>query len=171
VTMKNKLMLALCVLFLSSAAFAAEKKVVIVNMQGAIIQTEAAKKQLMALDADAEYAAMKAKFESLRADLVNLDKDAKTNGMTWTEQQKADHRKKVEYKTADLKLAAEKLKAEQNAVVKRIMQEQFEAAKTALNDLVASESIGLVLDAGSALYVSPDYDITAKITAKLDKAK
>nr|WP_243748740.1 OmpH family outer membrane protein [Pseudomaricurvus alcaniphilus] len=156
-------------LTLSAGAFAAQSKVVVVNMQAAIIQTEAAKKQLMALDADADFAALRAKFESLRADLVNLDKDAQTNGMTWSEERRADHRKKVEYISADLKLAAEKLKAERNGVVKRIMQDQGELAKEALNDVVSAGNIGLVLDSSVAYFATPDYDITAKITEKLNK--
>ncbi|NIB39845.1 OmpH family outer membrane protein [Pseudomaricurvus alkylphenolicus] len=166
----KKLSLALVAMVFSVAA-SAQGKVVIVNLQAAIIQTEAAKKSLQALDADADFAAMKAKFESLRADLVNLDKDAKTNGMTWSVEQKADHRKKVEYKSADLKLAAEKLKAERNAVVKRIMQEQGRKAQEVLNELVTSEDIGLVLDASVAHFANASYDITGKVTDKLNKAK
>lgn len=165
----KKLSVALIALFLSMGALAASSKVVVVNMQAAILQTEVAKKQLMALDANPDFAAMKAKYDSLRADLVNMDKDAQTNGMTWTNEQKMEHRKKAEYKNADLKLAVEKLKAEQNAVMKRIMQEQLEKAKAALNELVVAEGIGLVLDSGSALFATPDYDITAKITEKLNK--
>ena len=166
----KKITIALVAFLFSMGAMAASK-VVIVNMQAAIIQTDAAKKQLRALEANADFAAMKAKYDSLRADLANMEKDAQTNGMTWSNEQKLEYRKKVEYINADLKLAVEKLKAEQNAVMKRIMQEQLEKAKGALNELVVAENIGLVLDAGSALYVTPDYDITAKITEKLNKSK
>jgi len=124
---------------------------------------------LQALDADAEFSQMKAKFEGLRSDLMSLDKNAKTNGMTWSNEQKIDHRKKVEYKSADLKLAAEKLKAERNAVVKKIMQELGPKAKAALNEVVTAEGLGLVLDSSVAYWASANYDITAKVTAKLNK--
>ena len=167
--MKN-IALGLIALMLTATA-SAQGKMVIVNLQQAIIQTDTAQKKMQALNANADFAAMKAKFESLRSDLVSLDKDAKTNGMTWSAEQVAEHRKKVEYKSADLKLAAEKLKAEQNAVVKQIMQELAPAAKEALNEVVKAENIGLVLDAstGVAVYATVDYDITAKLTEKLNK--
>ena len=169
VTIK-KIAIGLMALLFAAGASAAGK-VAVVNIQQAIIQTEAAQKKIQALNANADFAAMKAKFESLQADLVALDKDAKTNGMTWTDEQKTDHVKKVEYKKADLKLVAEKLKAEQNTIVKQIMQEQLAAAREALSQLVNEESIGLVLDAstGVAVYATQEYDITAKLTEKMNK--
>ncbi len=166
--MMKKISIALVALVFSAVA-AAEGKVVVFNMQAAIIQTDAAKKSLLALDADAEFSQMKAKFEGLRSDLMSLDKNAKTNGMTWSNEQKVDHRKKVEYKSADLKLAAEKLKAERNAVVKKIMQELGPKAKAALNEVVTAEGLGLVLDSSVAYWANASYDITAKVTAKLNK--
>ncbi len=166
--MMKKVSIALAALMFSSVAMA-EGKVVVFNMQAAIIQTDAAKKSLQALDADADFSQMKAKFEALRSDLMNLDKDAKTNGMTWSNEQKIEHRKKVEYKSADLKLAAEKLKKERNAVVQKIMQELGGKAKTALNEVVTAEGLGLVLDSSIAYWANADHDITAKVTAKLNK--
>ena len=168
--MMKKISVALIALVMSGLA-AADGKVVIFNMQAAIIQTDAAKKSLQALDADAEFSQMKAKFEGLRADLLSLDKDAKTNSVTWSNEQKAEHRKKVEYKSADLKLAAEKLKAERNAVVQKIMQELGPKAKKALNEVVTAEGLGLVLDSSVAYWANGSYDITAKVTEKLNKQK
>lgn len=166
--MMKKISVALAALVFSTVAMA-EGKVVVFNMQAAIIQTDAAKKSLQALDADADFSQMKAKFEALRSDLMNLDKDAKTNGVTWSNEQKLEHRKKVEYKSADLKLAAEKLKKERNAVVQKIMQELGPKAKTALNEVVTAEGLGLVLDSSVAYWANADHDITAKVTAKLNK--
>ena len=168
--MMKKVSVALVALMMSGLAIA-DGKVVVFNMQAAIIQTDAAKKSLQALDADAEFSQMKAKFEGLRADLLSLDKDAKTNSVTWSNEQKAEHRKKVEYKSADIKLAAEKLKAERNAVVQRIMQELGPKAKAALNEVVTAEGLGLVLDSSVAYWANASYDITAKVTDKLNKQK
>jgi len=170
VGMMKKISMVLAALMFSAGALA-EGKVVVFNMQAAIIQTEAAKKSLQALDADPEFAQMKAKFEGLRADLMSLDKDAQTNGMTWSPEKKAEHRKKVEYKSADLKLAAEKLKAERNAVVKKIMQEHGKKAQEAMNQVVTAEGLGLVLDSSVAYFADAKHDITAKVTEKLNKRK
>ncbi len=164
--MKRITLVLLAVVF--SATAAASSKVVVFNMQAAILQTDVAKKRLSALEADAEYAALRGKFESLRAELEALQKDAEKNGMVWTQEQQAAHRKKVEYKSADFKLAVEKLKAERNAVMQQIMQEQGEKAKAVLKELVTAESVGLVLDSSVAYWADAEHDITAKVTAKLN---
>lgn len=160
--------IALAAMLVSSLA-AAQGKVVVFNMQAALMKTNTAEQKLKALESNAEFASMKSKFESLRAELIALDQDAKTNNLTWSAEQKADHRKKVEYKSADLKLAAEKLKAERNAVVQNIAKELGPKAKEALDSLVKDENIGLVLDSSVAYFATAEYDITAKVTSRLNK--
>lgn len=164
----------LCVALLAalfSVVAVAETKVVIFNPQAAIMNTQIAKRQLDALEANADYAATKAKFESLRVELGNLEKDAQAKGMTWSDEQKADYRKKMEYKSADLKLAVEKLKAEKTAVMKQVMQALVPKAQTALKEIVDGEGIGLVLDSSVAHFATPATDITAKVTDKINKAQ
>ncbi|WP_243760229.1 OmpH family outer membrane protein [Pseudomaricurvus hydrocarbonicus] len=167
--MKN-ISVALLALVFSVAAVAADK-VAVINMQAAIMQTKSAQKSLQTLEANADYAAMKAEFESLRADMISLNKNAQKNSVTWTDKQKAEHRKQMEYKAADMKLIEQKLKAESGSVVQSIMQAQGAKAKAALQDLVKEEGIGLLLDSSVAYYADKNYDLTAKLTAKLNKAK
>ena len=155
---------------LSFNAFAADK-VAVFNMQAAIMQTESAQQALKNLDENAEFSALRAKFESLRADLVSMQKDFQTNSMTWNDEQKLDYRKKVEYKQADLKLAGEKLKAEQNVVVQQIMQMHAKNAETALKQVVTAEGVSLVLDSKAAYYAEESADITLKVTDRLNKLK
>lgn len=168
--MFKKVMMIAAAMVLSGIALASDK-VAVFDLQTAILSTEVAKQRVQELQSNAEFAAMQAKFESLRVDLQGLAKDAETNGMTWSQEQQAEHRKKIEYKRADLELAAKKLQAEKNAAVKRIMQELAPKAKTVLNQMITAEGIGLVLDSKVAYYADASFDITAKVTDKLNKAK
>ena len=168
--MFKKVMMTAAAMVLSGAVMAGDK-VAIFDLQGAILNTEVAKQRVKELQSNAEFASMQAKFESLKVDLQGLAKEAETNGMTWSQEQQVEHRKKMEYKRADLELAAKKLQAEQNAAVKRIMQELAPKAKTALNQMITAEGIGLVLDSKVAYYADASFDITAKVTDKLNKAK
>jgi outer membrane protein len=154
-----------------SAAALAEGKIAVFNAQAAIMNTQAAKKALDTLKSNPEFAAMTAKFEALRTDMASLEKNAKTDGMTWTADEKADYRKKVEFKNADMKLVLEKLRAEEQAAVQRLMQDMIPKAKSALNQVVVAEGISVVIDSKSALYADPAHNITAKVTDKLNKAK
>ena len=70
-----------------------------------------------------------------------------------------------------MKLAAEKLKSEKNVLMQKIMAELGPKTKAVLNELVAAENIGLVLDSSAAYYATADFDITSKVTEKLNKAK
>ena len=166
----NLLILGLVALSVSALTFA-QGKVAVFNMQASVMQTNAAQKHIQALETSADFASMKTKFENLRAELIALDKDAKTNQMTWGNDQKIEYKKQVEYKTADLKLAAEKLKSEKNVLMQKIMAELGPKTKTVLNELVAAENIGLVLDSSAAYYATAEFDITSKVTEKLNKSK
>lgn len=166
----KKIAMTAAALVLSGVALASDK-VAVFDLQAAILSTDVAKQRVQELQSNAEFAAMTAKFESLKVDLQGLAKDAETNGMTWSQEQQAEHRKKMEYKRADLELAAKKLQAEKNAAVKRIMQELAPKAKTVLNQMITAEGIGLVLDSKVAYYADASFDITAKVTDKLNKAK
>ncbi len=154
----------------ANLAFAAGK-VAVFDSQAAILNTDFAKKRLTDLQKDPEFSSMRAKFEGLKSDLQSLNKEAETNGMTWSSEQVASHRKKMEYKNADLQLIVKKLQAEESAAVQRIVQELSPKVKTAINEVITSEGIDLLLHSKVAFYVNPNLDITTKITEKLNKAK
>ena len=157
-------------LMLTTTAAAADK-VVVFNAQGAIMATDIAKQRIKDLQASIDFSSMQAKFESLKADLQGLDKEAKTNGMTWSQEQIASHNKKIEYKQADLQLSAKKLQAEQGEAVQNIMKELAPKAQEILKQIITAEGIGLVLDNKAALFANAEFDITAKVTDGLNKAK
>ena len=85
----NLLILGLVALSVSALTFA-QGKVAVFNMQASVMQTNAAQKHIQALETSADFASMKTKFENLRAELIALDKDAKTNQMTWGNDQKIE---------------------------------------------------------------------------------
>ncbi|AFU98261.1 putative outer membrane protein OmpH [Simiduia agarivorans SA1 = DSM 21679] len=167
--MKNAFVLAIALL-VAPVAMAADK-VVVFDLQSAILNTDLAKKRIQEMQANAEFAGLQAKFESLRADLQKMAKDAEKNGVTWNPEQTAEHRKKMEYARADLELVAKKLQAEQKATAQRVLEELGPKAQAALKDVIAADGIGLVLSTQTAYYAEPSLDITAKVTEKLNKAK
>ena len=89
----RKLCAAFLLSILSAVSFA-QGKVVILDVQAAMLGTELAKQNLSKLDKDPEYAAMKAKLDGLVADMKNLQAAAEKDGMTWSAEEQAEHRKK-----------------------------------------------------------------------------
>ena len=165
----KKFVVLLTVAF-SSIAFASGK-IVVLDPQEAILSTNAAKKRIEEFKTNAEFAEMLAKYESLKVDLQGLAKDAEKNGMTWSQEQQADYRKKMEYKRADFELAAKKLQAEEKAAMSRIMQEFAPKVQEALKQIIAAEAIGMVLNSQAVYHVDDAFNITAKVTDKLNKTK
>ncbi len=162
---------AVAALVLVSSSVVAQGKIAVFNPQAAMFNTNIAKQRLTELRAKPEYAAIQAKFESLKVDMQELQKEAKTNGVTWSQEQLAANRKQMEYKRADLELAAKKLQAEEKAAMQRILQELGPKMQTVFNQLVTAEGIGLVLDSKAAHFAEASYDLTAKITDKLNTSK
>ena len=166
----RKLCAAFLLSILSAASFA-QGKVVILDVQAAMLGTELAKQNLTKFDKDPEYAAMKAKLDGLVADMKNLQAAAEKDGMTWSAEEQAEHRKKVEYLRADYELAGKKLQAERQAVMQRVMQDLTPKTRTVLEQLIAADNIGLVLNSQAAIHAAPAFDITQKLTDMLNKAK
>lgn len=149
----------------------AEGKIAVFNLQGAILSTDAAQQQIKEFESKASYADLKANFEQLRVDLQKLNEEAQKNGATWSDERKVEQRKQMEYKRADLELVAKKLQGENQAFVEKILQANAERARTIVQDLIQSEGIGLVLNAESVTYANASYDLTAKITDRLNKSE
>lgn len=164
-------MIAAVVLCLMSAASFAQGKVVILDVQAAMLSTELAKKELAKLDKKPEFASVKAQLDGLVADMQKLQAAAEKDGLTWSQEQQNEHRKKVEYLRADYELAGKKLQAEQQAVMQSVLQTLGPKTRTVLDQLIAAEKIDLVLNSQAAIHASPAYDITAKLTDMLNKAK
>lgn len=77
----------------------------------------------------------------------------------------------MEYKRADLELVAKKLQSENQQLIQQILQANADRARTVIQDIIKSEGIGLVLNAEAVTFADSSYDITSKITDRLNKAK
>jgi outer membrane protein len=166
-----KHMLAFGLLMSAATLSFAATNVVVFNPQAAILRSDTAQKQLEELRGDSDYASMQARLESLKTDLEGLRKESETKGMTWSADQVAEHRKKMESVGSDLQYTAKKMQSEQQSVLERIMQQMQPKVEKALSEVVKEVGADLVLDSQSAFFAAPKADITAKVTEKLNKAK
>jgi outer membrane protein len=156
---------------LLAAPYALAGKVAVLNIESAVLQTEAAKKAEKALQSRADYAALVAKAESLKAEFENLAKEEKTKGETWPADKKQETKKKLKSLNDDYQEAVKKIQGEQQKVVMGIMQEMQPKMKAVIDELVAAEKIDIIVKSQAALWADPAADITPKVTEKLNKAK
>ena len=161
---------AVVALALMAMGASAQDKIAVVDVNAAIFSSNAAKVKLEAFQKNSEYVSLKAKFDSATADLQALGKEWDSKSVTWSAEQKAEHQKKMEYINADRELAARKIKAETQNMQQQVMQEIGPVAEKALQDLVKSEGVSLLLPREAVLWAAADKTLTAKLLDKINAA-
>lgn len=167
--MMNKVLLTLLLTAATQLAFAG--KIVVFDHEEAIMSTNIAQNKIEALKAKPDYARMMAQAESFRADIEALNKEASSKGMTWGAEEKAEHRKKVEYIQADFKLAAQKIQGENQAVVQTIVAEMQPKLEEVLTKYVETNDVDMVLKKQVSYIARPVVDITPIIIDEMNKLK
>lgn len=162
------LFLAVAIAMFSLSAAAAETKIGVVDLGAAIFGSDIAKKRQEELKKGSDYGKLQAKYDSTAADIKALQKDAESKSMTWSDEQKAEYQKKMEYLRADIELTARKLESEvrdlQNSIVKELQPKALEA----LQELVTQEGITVLIRADAVLMAKPEMNLTAKLTERLN---
>lgn len=171
--MKNfKTLIAMTVALVFSGAAMAEGKIAVLDMQRAVLATDKAQAELKKLQANSEFSKMIAKDETLVSELQAMQKKAGDKGMTWSDEKKIEHNKQAEYKQAELKLVRQKVQKEQDIVLRKISVSMGRSAQAAANDVIKSGGYGLVLNkAQVVIFSDTSFDITSKVTDKLNKMK
>ena len=159
---------ALCMI---SAVSFAETKIAVLNVQGAVFQTATAKAKFAKLEKSPDFAAAKLKLDGIQTDAKLLTESYKKESSTWAPEKKADAEKKLQGFSQEYEFNAKKLKDSQNEVAQQVMQELGAKLEAAVKQVIDAEKIGLVLNSQAAMHASPEYDITAKVTDLINKAK
>ncbi|MFC6632203.1 OmpH family outer membrane protein [Microbulbifer taiwanensis] len=154
-----------------SGAAVAQTKVAVFNLQAAIMSTEAAKSKVNALKTSSEYSKLQSSAESIRSEVQKLAEDAQKNSVTWSDEQKAEQQRKMNFKRSDFETAVKKLRAMEAQVGQDIQKTMAPKAKAALEAIIKERKLDLVLDAGSAYYVSPESDLTAEVVKRMNADK
>ncbi|MDG1819149.1 MAG: OmpH family outer membrane protein [Porticoccaceae bacterium] len=152
-----------------SVASVAADKVAVVDIATAIFSSNAAQNSIKQAQTNADFVALKAKFESSVADLQSMAKEAETKRLTWSQEQVQSHQKKMEYAKADAELARQKIQGEQKQLEQQIMQELGPVAQEALTAVVKEEGVTILLRADAVLIAGQESNLTAKVADRLNK--
>lgn len=162
--------IALLLSVFAGQAFA-EGRIAIVNIQRAIVETAAAKDVLQSFREEADVVANIKAAEQLKAEGEELISKLQKDGPVMGAEQRASLESRIQEKQADLEHIGRKLQAREQEVLQQIMMQQQQAVKAVISELIKSEGIGLLLDARNALHADTSFDITAKVTQKLNEAR
>lgn len=169
VKVSKVLLMALSLSFASAAALA-QGKVAVLDVQGAILNTQQAQNRLKELRSQPAYSANRKELDKLRGEYDELVKQLQKDVAVMSNDQKETQRKKLEEKRADIEHVVRKLQVSEQELAQELMASMAPKMEEVVRDLIAAEKIGLLLDRKVALHVETDFNITPKVTERLNKA-
>ena len=152
-------------------AWADGSKVAVLNLQDAIFNTEEAKAQLTALEQTPDFSENKKQAEALKKKYDDEVAKFNKNRETMSAEMENEQASRIKQIGTDLDFVVKKLQGAQQEVAQRIMREMSERANTVVMDLVKAESIGLLLNGQAAYFADAGFNITSKVTDKLNQLK
>ncbi|MEM1403257.1 MAG: OmpH family outer membrane protein [Pseudomonadota bacterium] len=167
--MSKKIAALLALAALASPLAMAQGKVAVVNLQEAILQSDAAQQRLNQVRAEEDYKADKGEFDRLQEELNTLVQDFQKDAAVMSQEQQVAARKRLASKQADLEHVAGKLQQAEQATGQALLQEMSPMVQEVLRELITTEGIGLLLQRASVIHADPGYSITAKVTDKLNQ--
>lgn len=166
--MLKKSLSVLAILMLSQVAFA--QKIVIIDFQRAMFETEYAQKQIEEVSSAPEMAKLKAELDSLKADLQILNKEMQSKSMTWGEEEKTKHREKVEETYRNAQMKQKQLEGQEQQVMQNIVKHYEPKIEDIVKKFVEENNIAFILRREAVAYNNnSENDITEEITAALNK--
>ena len=154
-------------LALSAPAAMAEVKIAIVDVQGAILQSEEAQRLLQQIQA--EFKDEEDEIRQIQSDAATMLERLQKDAEVMSDAEKRRLQQQIESKNNDFVFFRQKLQRQ----VEERQQELFSGiqgkVQKAIEELVKSEDYDLILPRQAALYVNPVYNITRKVTEKLNE--
>lgn len=164
--------LALAALFvgaiLSTSAFG-EVKIAVVNVQKAILDSENAQ-ELMKQIQD-EFKSEQDKIRNLETDIAGLVERLRKDSEVMSGSEKRKLQQQIETTQNDYVYEGKKLQRSAEERQKELFAGVDVKVQKAIEELVKSEDYDLILPRQGVLYAGDLYDITRKVTEKLNKAK
>jgi len=177
-SLRKALVVLLAAVFLPmtvSSAFAADEpptgKVVILNLERAIMSSNLARERMKELELQSEYADNMKKFESIKKEMEKKGEEFKKESPVWTADQAASYRKDVEFLKRDLQLTGQKIQAAQQEVYRNLLKDMEPRLDKVIQKIVEDEKISVILDKSAVLIADDRLDITALVTERLNALK
>lgn len=147
----------------------AQEKIGVIDIERAMMTSEYAQAQIKAFGERSSFKKLNSEFEALKADLQALEADAQANASKWSNEQTVEFSKKRQYLMKDLEVNQSKVQTEVDLQRKKIFVELEPKATKALEELVSSEGITVLLQKNAVIFASPKHDLTKKLADKLGK--
>ena len=155
-------MIAVMALLIASTVAHAQGRTAVVDLEQAILQTDLAQQRIRDFEASEAFAEDRAEFDNLKAEFDKLVQNFQRDQAAMSEDEQVAARQKLASKNADLEYVVKKLQSLQQQNLQSVLQELAPAAHQ-------TDNIALLLPGQSVIHFDPSYNITAKVTDKLNQ--
>lgn len=171
----NKMIIAAsaAVLVSLSGMVNAEGKIAVIDVQRAISNSDVAKARIETFSAQPDVKETIATLEALKADGQKMVEKLRAEEAILSAEQKAELQKKIQGVQSDMQYEGKKLQQANTELEQAIMRELNPYIGKIIDEIVQQEGIGLLLNNNPQIVLFSDtsYDITPKVTERLNKQK
>jgi len=168
VAMRRFTLTVLAALLACAAPLAgAEVKVAVVDVQTAILQSEEAKRLLAQIQE--EFAEEEEEIRSIQSEASKILERMQKDSEVMSDAEKRRLQQQIESLNNDFVYQRQKLQKQIEARQQELFSGIDQRVQKAIEDLVMTEDYDLILPRQSALYVGDLYNITRKVTEKLNE--
>lgn len=161
---KKWLLPAVLLLSFSSQA---ELKIVVINAEQAILQSEEGKAKIEAIRTAVE--ADELKIQSLSDQIRSLQERLAKDAEVISDGEKQKLQKDIENLNIDAQFELQKYQKKGNELQQDLMREMTPKLQAVLQDLIEVEGYDLVMPRAGLLYTNAKHNITRKVTEKLNE--
>jgi len=152
-------------LFAGSMAMA-EAKIAVIDVQAAILSSEQAKERIAELKK--QYAPDQNELKDLAEQIQKLQAKIEQDAAVMSESEKKKLGKDIEDKAVDYQFNLKKLQKSQNESQQELLAELGPKLEEAIQAVIKDGDYGLILERRALIFAKPEYDITKKVTEKLN---
>jgi len=150
-----------------------EERIAVVSLERAIYTTDVAEKRRRQLRKSEDYVSHKERLDKLQEEGKEHLEKLRRDETMMSEEQKKELERKVSSISADIEHEIKQLQSLEDALNKELGEEFSPFVKEALDGLIKSEKVGILLQkmpqAPIVLYATGDYDLTPKLTDALNR--
>ena len=145
----------------------AEVKIAVVDVQTAITNSDEAKRLIAQIQG--EFKDQQDQIRKIQSDAAALLQRAQKNSDVMSDAEKRKLQNEIQSKNSDFEYLRNKLQKQVQERRNELFAPVDQEVQQAIEDLVRENDYDLVIPAQATLYVNPVYDVTNKVTEKLNQ--
>jgi outer membrane protein len=160
-----------CIVFSISTISIAQQNVFVIDIEAGALRSDFAKDFLNKATSTENYKNGIAEYNKLRAEFKALQEDAKTNGLTWSDEQKNTFNGQIEQKLKAVNQLGGQLESARNSLQGRVIQELTPDIEAIVQALIEEKNVDVLMNSKAVYFQKPEFDMTAELTEKLNALK